>query len=183
MKCIKKLVALTLAAVLALTMLTACGGTPAEPLTQPDINKGKEIAAALNEARVAAGKKEVPFDEEYSVKLTEYANAYTNWQFAMRAYDQNKTAENEAALNAAKQKYDEVSKNLPSGVSGGRMLKVNVAAFDNAKVTGHNYFAGTDKDGNYYPLATQEGDMCAVTVITKEDLTLAIVFVGTKSTK
>ena len=28
MKCIKKLVALTLAAVLALTMLTACGGTP-----------------------------------------------------------------------------------------------------------------------------------------------------------
>ena len=158
MKCIKKLVALTLAAVLALTMLTACGGTPAEPLTQPDINKGKEIAAALNEARVAAGKKEVPFDEEYSVKLTEYANTYTNWQFAWRAYDQNKTAENKAALDAAKQKYDEVSKELPSGVSGGRMLKVNVAAFDNAKVTGHNYFAGTDKDGNYYPLATQEGN-------------------------
>lgn len=180
MKCIKKLVALTLAAVLALTMLTACGGTPAEPLTQPDINKGKEIAAALNEARVAAGKKEVPFDEEYSVKLTEYANAYTNWQFAWRAYDRNPTAENEATLNAAKQKYDEASKKLPSGVSGGKMLKVNVAAFDNAKVTGHNYFAGTDKDGNYYPLATQEGDMCAVTVITKEDLTFAIVFVGTK---
>lgn len=57
MKCIKKLVALTLAAVLALAMLTACGGTPVEPLTQPDINKGKEIAAALNEARVAAGKE------------------------------------------------------------------------------------------------------------------------------
>ena len=31
MKCIKKLVALTLAAVLALTMLTACGGTPSVP--------------------------------------------------------------------------------------------------------------------------------------------------------
>lgn len=180
MKCIKKLVALTLAAVLALTMLTACGGTPEEPLTQPNINKGKEIAAALNEARVAAGKKEVAFDEEYSVKLTEYANAYTNWQLAMRAYDQNKTAENKAALDAAKQKYDEASKNLPSGVSGGRMLKVNVAAFDNVKASGRNYFAGTDKDGNYYPLATQEGNMCAVTVITKEDLTFAIVFVGTK---
>ena len=180
MKCIKKLVALTLAAVLALAMLTACGGTPAEPLTQPDINKGKEIAAALNEARVAAGKKEVPFDEEYSVKLTEYANAYTNWQFAWRAYGQNKTAENKVALDAAKQKYDEVSKNLPSGVSGGRMLKEIVAAFDNAKASGKNYFTGTDKNGNYYPLATQEGNMCAVTVITKEDLTFAIVFVGTK---
>ena len=31
MKCIKKLVALTLAAVLALAMLTACGGTPSVP--------------------------------------------------------------------------------------------------------------------------------------------------------
>lgn len=180
MKCIKKLVALTLAAVLALAMLTACGGTPAEPLTQPDINKGKEIAAALNEARVAAGKEKVPFDEEYSVKLTEYANAYTNWQFAWRAYDQDQTAENKVALDAAKRKYDEVSKELPSGVSKGKMLKVNVAAFDNVKANGRNYFAGTDKNGNYYPLATQEGNMCAVTVITKEDLTFAIVFVGTK---
>ena len=60
------------------------------------------------------------------------------------------------------------------------MLKEIVAAFDNAKASGKNYFTGTDKDGNYYPLATQEGNMCAVTVITKEDLTFAIVFVGTK---
>lgn len=182
MKCIKKLVALTLAAVLALAMLTACGGTPTEPLTQPDINKGKEIAAALNEARVAAGKKEVPFDEEYSVKLTEFANAYTNWQFAWRAYEQNQTAENKVAMDAAKQKYDEVSKNLPSGVSGGQIRKVYVAVFDAEEASGRNYFAA-DKDGNYYPLAIQEGDMCAVTVITKADLTFAIVFVGTKSTK
>lgn len=181
MKCIKKLVALTLAAVLALAMLTACGGTPAEPPIQPDIEKGKEIAAALNEARVAAGKKEVPFDEEYSVKLTEYANAYTNWQFAMRAYDQNKTAENEAALNAAKQKYDEASKKLPGGISSGRLISVNVARFDAVKESGRNYFIR--KDGDYHLLATWEGDMCAVTVITKEDLTFAIILVGTKSTK
>ena len=180
MKCIKKLVAITLAAVLALTMLTACGGTPEEPLTQPNINKGKEIAAALNEARVAAGKKEVTFDEEYSVKLTEYANAYTNWQFAMRAYDQNKAAENKTALDAAKRKYDEASKNLPNGISGGRIQNVNVAGFDAAKANGRNYFAGTDKNGNYYPLATQEGNMCAVAVITKEDLTFATILVGTK---
>ena len=194
MKCIKKLVALTLAAVLALTMLTACGGMAGRAPTTPAVLKEgtadlilvgnaetiKKDAAALNEARVAAGKEKVPFDEEYSVKLTEYANAYTNWQFAWRAYDQDQTAENKATLDAAKRKYDEVSKELPSGVSKGKMLKVNVAAFDNVKANGRNYFAGTDKNGNYYPLATQEGNMCAVTVITKEDLTFAIVFVGTK---
>jgi len=178
MKMFKKLAAVALAAVLALTVLAGCGGSA---LIQPDIAKGKEIADALNEVRGEIGENQVTFDEEYTKKLTEYANAYTNWQYAMRAYDKDGTSANKAALDAAKQKYDAVSKNLPAGVSSGRILSLNVAAFDYAKAAGRNYFAGTDKNGNYYPLATEKGDICAVTVITKEDLTFAIIFVGTKA--
>ena len=179
MKFYKKLLAVVLATVLALSMLTACGG--GTPLTQPDIEKGKEIAAALNEIRAKLGEDEVAFDKEYSVKLTEYANAYTNWQYAMRAYDQNSTTANKNALDAAKQKYDTVSKNLPEGVSSADIRKENVANYEYAKANGGNYFA--DRNGTHYPLATVKGDMCAVTVITKEDLTFAIILVGTKSTK
>ena len=52
MKCIKKLVALTLAAVLALAMLTACGGTPSVPEVTEET---KQIVADINAVRTENG--------------------------------------------------------------------------------------------------------------------------------
>lgn len=56
MKCIKKLVALTLAAVLALTMLTACGGGVSnEAAINADMEK--TLFTMINAEREARGKK------------------------------------------------------------------------------------------------------------------------------
>lgn len=52
MKCIKKLVALTLAAVLALAMLTACGGTPSVPETT---EAAKQVVDNINAVRTENG--------------------------------------------------------------------------------------------------------------------------------
>ena len=52
MKCIKKLVALTLAAVLALTMLTACGGTPSVPEVTEET---KQVVDNINAVRTENG--------------------------------------------------------------------------------------------------------------------------------
>ena len=69
MKCIKKLVALTLAAVLALTMLTACG----ESEVQVDLQKSKEIAAVINERRADGEKSDLVLSEEASLLLGNWA--------------------------------------------------------------------------------------------------------------
>ena len=52
MKCIKKLVALTLAAVLALAMLTACSGTPSVP---EETEETKQIVDNINAVRTKNG--------------------------------------------------------------------------------------------------------------------------------
>ena len=52
MKCIKKLVALTLAAVLALAMLTACSGTPSVP---DKTEEAKQIVDSINAVRTENG--------------------------------------------------------------------------------------------------------------------------------
>ena len=52
MKCIKKLVALTLAAMLALTMLTACSGTPSVPEAT---DEAKQIVDNINAVRTKNG--------------------------------------------------------------------------------------------------------------------------------
>ncbi len=52
MKCIKKLVALTLAAVLALAMLTACGGTPSVPEAT---DATKQVVDNINAVRTENG--------------------------------------------------------------------------------------------------------------------------------
>ena len=179
MKCIKKLVALTLAAVLALAMLTACGGTPEEPLIHPDIEKGKEIAAALNEARVAVGEKEVPFDEKYSIAVTKYANAYIDCKCAYRAYRQEPTAENEAAYEAAALKYRIAEANPPRGCNGGLFGHIDVTSFEEAKANGRNFFTEWENNGKC-GLLREKGDMCSVTVVTKEDLNIVVISIGFK---
>lgn len=67
MKCIKKLVALTLAAVLALTMLTACGGT------SDTKSVADKVADIINAERVAANHTELP-------RATEVDKLWSRWQ-------------------------------------------------------------------------------------------------------
>lgn len=67
MKCIKKLVALTLAAVLALAMLTACGGTPSVPDTT---EATKQIVDNINAVRTENGLSAL----EVNTDATDVAN-------------------------------------------------------------------------------------------------------------
>ena len=89
MKCIKKLVALTLAAVLALAMLTACSGTPSVPETAEatkqivdNINavrtKNGLSALEINTAATDVASKIVALEEKKKLNLIseeEYENA------------------------------------------------------------------------------------------------------------
>ena len=69
MKCIKKLVALTLAAVLALTMLTACGGGVSnEAAINADMEK--TLFTMINAEREARGEKKI------EVRLKDAEKAY-----------------------------------------------------------------------------------------------------------
>ena len=69
MKCIKKLVALTLAAVLALTMLTACGGTPS---VQDTTEATKQIVDNINAGRTENGLSAL----EINTAVTDVAQKY-----------------------------------------------------------------------------------------------------------
>ena len=69
MKCIKKLVALTLAAVLALAMLTACGGTPSVPETTEET---KQIVDNINAVRTENGLSAL----EINTAVTDVAQKY-----------------------------------------------------------------------------------------------------------
>lgn len=87
MKCIKKLVALTLAAVLALTMLTACGGT------SDTKSVADKVADIINAERVAANHTELP-------RATEVDKLWSPLAELLAAYAANPTEENAAALQA-----------------------------------------------------------------------------------
>lgn len=94
MKCIKKLVALTLAAVLALTMLTACGGGGA----QLNAKLADDIAATINGVRSDSKKDALKRAPEVEALFAEAAKAAA-------IYAADKTAENgqkvkEAEINA-----------------------------------------------------------------------------------
>ena len=76
MKCIKKLVAITLAAVLALTMLTACGGSGAQLNTK----LSDDIAATVNSVRSdnkKAALKRAPEVEALFAEVAKTEAVYT----------------------------------------------------------------------------------------------------------
>ena len=94
MKCIKKLVALTLAAVLALAMLTACSGSGAQLNTK----LADDIAATINGVRSDSKKDALKRAPEVEALFAEAAKAAA-------IYAADKTAENgqkvkEAEINA-----------------------------------------------------------------------------------
>ena len=94
MKCIKKLVALTLAVVLALTMLTACGGGGA----QLNAKLADDIAATINGVRSDSKKDALKRAPEVEALFAEAAKAAA-------IYAADKTTENgqkvkEAETNA-----------------------------------------------------------------------------------
>ena len=102
MKCIKKLVALTLAAVLALTMLTACG----ESAVQVDLQKSKEIAGVINERRAASEKSELVLSEEASLLLGNWAKAAANKNNSSAAVAKEKAARDSALTEVKKLTLD-----------------------------------------------------------------------------
>lgn len=94
MKCIKKLVALTLAAVLALTMLTACGGSGAQLNTK----LADDVAATVNSVRSDSKKaalKRVPKVEALFAEV-----AKTEAVYAADKSDANRQKVIEAQKNA-----------------------------------------------------------------------------------
>ena len=94
MKCIKKLVALTLAAVLALAMLTACGGGGA----QLNAKLADDIAATINGVRSDSKKDALKRAPEVEALFAEAAKAEAI--FAANRTDENCKKVKEAEVNA-----------------------------------------------------------------------------------
>ena len=161
MKCIKKLVALTLAAVLALTMLTACG----ESSVQVDLQKSKEIAGVINERRAAGEKSELVLSEEASLLLG-------NWAKAAAANKNNSTsaaAKEEAARDRAR---TEVKRLTFDGKSVSRVVSYTFYTSDvkSALEKYPQWFIHSDEDAANYVAAAVYGNgqdsACVVFVIT-----------------
>ena len=160
MKCIKKLVALTLAAVLALTMLTACG----ESGVQVDLQKSKEIADVINERRAAGEKSELVLSEEASLLLG-------NWAKAAAANKNNSSAavaKEKAARDSAR---TEVKKLTFDGKSVSRVTSYTLYTSDVKGVLEKypQWFIHSDEDAaNYVAAAVYENGQnsaCVVFVI------------------
>ena len=160
MKCIKKLVALTLAAVLALTMLTACG----ESGVQVDLQKSKEIAAVVNERRAAGEKTELVLSEEASLLLGNWAKAAAaNTNNSSAAVAREKAARDSARTEVKKLTYD-----------GKSVFRVSSYTFYMTDVKGAlekypQWFIHSDEDAaNYVAAAVYENGQnsaCVVFVI------------------
>lgn len=184
MKCIKKLVALTLAAVLALAMLTACGGDAA--MGALDFVKGEELTKALNEARVANKSSELNFDKEGTEGLKEYANAFLDWQLALQTYNANQTDANKSNVKTAFQAYQKAGKELSLKIHNISQIQICVekegAAFtyEAMKNRGENLFAYVDNNGVKCPLIDVDADTCLAAVVSKNGQTWAVIVVGTK---
>ncbi len=164
MKCIKKLVALTLAAVLALTMLTACG----ESEVQVDLQKSKEIAAVINERRAAGEKTELVLSEEASLLLGNWAKAAAaNKNNSSAAVAREKAARDSARAEVKKLTFDGKS------VSNITSYTLYSTTANDVKGTLGKYpqwFIHSDEDAaNYVAVAVYENGQnssCVVFVIT-----------------
>ena len=72
MKMFKKLVAVALAAVMALTMLTACGGSGSSTTVDPEV---QAVLAGLNKRRVELGVGKVQLNSDMNAFAKEVAQA------------------------------------------------------------------------------------------------------------
>lgn len=179
MKLEKKLAAVFLAAVLVLTMLAGCGAGGTD-LVQPDIQKGREIAASLNAARADANQTEAVFDEALTRQLTAYANQYVEYKLLINAYWADQTEENQAKAMQAQTDLRKAEQELADQLDGQVVLNTvrkdefDVAEYDEAKAAGQNIFADTT-------LAKRDADFCSITVVSKQDLTYAVMLLGKKA--
>ena len=160
MKCIKKLVALTLAAVLALTMLTACG----ESGVQVDLQKSKEIADVINARRAAGEKSDLVLSEEASLLLGNWAKtAAANKNNSSAAVAREKVARDSARTEVKKLTFD--------GKSVSRVISYTFYTADvkSALEKYPQWFIHSDEDAaNYVAAAVYENggnSACVVFVI------------------
>lgn len=180
MKLGKKLLAVALAAVLALSMLTACGGN-GDALVQPDLVKGKEVCDALNDAREKnAEGSSVEWDAEMAAKGTAYANAYADYRSAAIYYYAHKDdaaavkkVENaQKALSAAESAW---RRSLPDGYIVWGYASED--SYDNYKADGKAYFEEMQIEGEKLNVVTSKGERAAVTVVRKNDVKVMLVVV------
>ena len=113
MKCIKKLVALTLAAVLALTMLTACGGGVSnEAAINADMEK--TLFTMINAEREARGEKKI------EVRLKDAEKAYEETACLMADLSAKTPGVTSEMVNKAGREAEVVVGNI---VVGGKHIK------------------------------------------------------------
>ena len=132
MKCIKKLVALTLAAVLALAMLTACGGGGA----QLNAKLADDIAATINGVRSDSKKDALKRAPEVEALFAEAAKAEALFAEAAKAeaiFAANRTDENSKKVKEAEINALAALKNLE--IDGRKIdveatQKLNTVSFD-----------------------------------------------------
>ena len=99
MKCMKKLIAVVLAAVMAMTLLTACGGGGSSGASNGIVDKGDELTKAINaELKKQGSDIQVTYDKETTEKLATACYKYANWlkDNPDSTEDQKDEAENKA---------------------------------------------------------------------------------------
>lgn len=163
MKFGKKLLAAVLAAVLALTVLTACDGNATGNV---DLAKSKEIQTVINEKRTANGKSELKLSEEASQQLGA-------WAQAAATQNANPTKDNVAATTSAKSAAKSRVKALT--IDGKKVIKtwetyaIPGATANDVKtaMTNHPewFLHVTEDECNYVAIATYGSGDAAATVI------------------
>ena len=114
MKCIKKLVALTLAAVLALAMLTACGGTSETPIVETSKETKMKVLSGLNKTRAELEKPDLEENDQLDLLAARYMAALkkcnANWNDATLKTTKEKLLDEAYTLeiNGAKVTYRQV---------------------------------------------------------------------------
>ena len=161
MKFGKKLLAVVLAAVLALTMLTACGTQGSV-----DLGKSKEILEVVNDCRTKNGKGELTLSEEASQQLAA-------WAKAAAAQNANPTKATLAATENAKSEAKEAIKKLT--IDGKTIIKTwetysysgTTADAAKAALLAHPdwFWHDSEDDCNYVAIATYGSGKESATVV------------------
>lgn len=166
MKFGKKLLAVVLAGVLALAMLTACGGGSGSAKVNVDLSKSREILGAFDDIRTEGKKDNLILAEEASLMMGNWAKARAAWNANYRdeAITKKETDEMLAAKTAIREMTIDGKKcvnDLSFGLQG--------ADVDKAKEQLESYYKKYLVDDayhyNYVAIATYDDGKEAATVV------------------
>lgn len=163
MKFGKKLLAAVLAAVMALTMLTACSGSGQ---VNTDLNKSKEILTVVNQKRTDSAKSELTLSEDASRQLGV-------WAKAAAAQNANNTSKTQAAMETAREYAKSQVRSLT--IDGKKIVKAwegyswaGVSVEDAQKAVAEHpewFVHGSEDACNYVAIATYGSGAESATVV------------------